>query len=200
MAGWGLLLPSVLALWGIVTGESSSPRVSEGIAPIISRPICAFPPVSIRGFIVFKPLDLLIPRGVEVVGEVAGIIVVVHVCIVGCSGDLCKQNPGIHTVEAAEFLEVHPLTITMLLGDLLGKGLANRGTPGASVVGERASEDVELGVLHGVHCSVWCACGQASTVRNAGEEDEDHGDAHGKEGDDEHVGGAAVVVHAPIIT
>jgi len=41
---------------------------------------------------------------------------------------------------------------------------------------------------------------QASTVRNAGEEDEDHRDAHGEEGDEEHVGGAAVVVHAPIIT
>ena len=41
---------------------------------------------------------------------------------------------------------------------------------------------------------------QASTVRNAGEEGEDQGDAHGKEGDEEHVGGAAVVVHAPIIT
>ena len=41
---------------------------------------------------------------------------------------------------------------------------------------------------------------QASTVRNAGEEDEDHRDAHGKEGDEEHVGRAAVVVHAPIIT
>ena len=40
---------------------------------------------------------------------------------------------------------------------------------------------------------------QASTVRNAGEEDEDHRDAHGKEGDEEHVGGAAAVVHAPII-
>ena len=41
---------------------------------------------------------------------------------------------------------------------------------------------------------------QASTVRNAGKEDEDHRDAHGKEGDEEHVGRAAVVVHAPIIT
>jgi len=40
---------------------------------------------------------------------------------------------------------------------------------------------------------------QASTVRNAGEEGEDQGDAHGKEGDEEHVGGAGVVVHALII-
>jgi hypothetical protein len=51
-----------------------------------------------------------------------------------------------------------------------------------------------------VHYTLWCACGQASTVRNAGEEDEDHRDAHGEEGDEEHVGGAAVVVHACIIT
>ena len=43
-------------------------------------------------------------------------------------------------------------------------------------------------------------CRQASTVRNAGEEDEDQRDAHGKEGDEEHVGRAGVVVHAPIIT
>ena len=55
-------------------------------------------------------------------------------------------------------------------------------------------------LLHGVHCSVWCACGQAESVRNEGEEDEDHGDAHGEEGDEEHIGGAAAVVHAPIIT
>jgi len=41
---------------------------------------------------------------------------------------------------------------------------------------------------------------QASTVGNAGEEDDDHRDAHGKEGDEEHVGRAGVVVHAPIIT
>ena len=41
---------------------------------------------------------------------------------------------------------------------------------------------------------------QAESVRNEGEEDEDHRDAHGKEGDEEHVGRAAVVVHAPIIT
>jgi len=37
-------------------------------------------------------------------------------------------------------------------------------------------------------------------VRNEGEEDEGHRDAHGKEGDEEHVGRAGVVVHAPIIT
>ena len=55
-------------------------------------------------------------------------------------------------------------------------------------------------LLHGVHCSMWCACGQAESVRNEGEEDEDHRDAHGKEGDEEHVGRAAVVVHALIIT
>jgi len=55
-------------------------------------------------------------------------------------------------------------------------------------------------LLHGVHCSVWGVRGQGSTVRNEGEEDEDHRDAHGKEGDEEHVGRAAVVVHALIIT
>jgi len=122
------------------------------------------------------------------------------VCIVVWSGNLFKENLGIYTMKAAELLEVHPLTITVLDCNLLGKRLTNLLAPHAGVLRERASKTVEFGVLHGVHCSVWCACGQASTVRNAGEEDEDHRDAHGKEGDEEHVGRAAVVVHACIIT
>ncbi len=88
----------------------------------------------------------------------------------------------------------------LLKGDHLSLGLSDLLTPHASIVGEGASQTVEFGVLHGVHCSVWCACGQAESVRNEGEEDEDHRDAHGKEGDEEHVGRAAVVVHACIIT
>ena len=41
---------------------------------------------------------------------------------------------------------------------------------------------------------------QVESVRKEGEESKHGRDAHGKEGDEEHVGRAAVVVHAPIIT
>jgi len=66
----------------------------------------------------------------------------------GKSGNLGEKDLTVHTVKAAELGEVHPLGLVVLKSDALCDFLAHGSTPGPSVVGERASETVEFGVLH----------------------------------------------------